>query len=721
MDPETDTATTGDGLTGAGETWVKRVQDEIAYIQSDGSQYVGTRRAENDDIRLCRWDGQSKDGRKHTANLDGKPPFPFDGGCDVRLRSADTIVNELLDVVVEASVRAGHAPAFTGVEASDQERAQRMATVHRWVLKQMRNCYRPALERCAQYCFGDSPAVGVLGVFWQREVNMVSTTMSATEVAEFIGRILAQQGKTAQPEEILQQLTSEDRTEETAALLTGLFQDLEPKRIGKMVEELQGGGACHFPQPHLAVNRPVIRAYRVFEDIFFRGNLVEDIQRSDIVICREIMTKAEVQGTAAAERWSVDFVNGLVGVPGDPNQQGQAGRTAFVENMVSMEASEGLTLTPEDRLKGKYEVLRVFLRTANEDGIPGLYQLTMNAGLEIPAKDMELLEYQHGQQPFVVFAREYLRSNVLDARGVPELDGSTQSLEKLSCDAYGDHVQMCTFPPVKKSARRAGMAFTLKPGAEITVTKHDDISWMEKSEYPRENEVFRKDLRRTRDEYFGRLHAEADPTLVTTRRQALVNRWLDRLILVHTQIVQLWQQFLTDADLARIAGPGGLQVARTVSEIQGQYDLELSFDVRDLDPEYTAKKMEVIGRYVLPLDTDAELDRPRLKRWALASISPQLADMVLPAETARTREISQTENDWVKALAGIPPQMQDGGQAFGLRLQVWRELMAKNAQELQVKEPRIQDIVRTYAEHLAFQTTQQENATIGRLGVRPVE
>jgi hypothetical protein len=72
-------------------------------------------------------------------------------------------------------------------------------------------------------------------------------------------------------------------------------------------------------------------------------------------------------------------------------------------------------------------------------------------------------------------------------------------------------------------------------------------------------------------------------------------------------------------------------------------------------------------------------------------------------------------------LAGIPPQMKEGGQAFGLRLQVWRELMAKNAQELRLKEPRIQEIVTTYAEHLAFQTTQQQNAVIGRLGVRPVE
>jgi hypothetical protein len=131
--------------------------------------------------------------------------------------------------------------------------------------------------------------------------------------------------------------------------------------------------------------------------------------------------------------------------------------------------------------------------------------------------------------------------------------------------------------------------------------------------------------------------------------------------------------------------------------------------------------MEVIGKYVLPLDTDASLDRNLLKRWALSSISPQLATAVLPEQTAKSREISDEQMNWVKALAGIEPEMKESGQAFGLRLQVWQELIGQNAQDLQQKDDRIKQIVQGRLEHLAFMQTQAENAVIGRLGARPGE
>jgi hypothetical protein len=712
-----DEAKTGDGLSGPGAGWVVRVKDELRLIQGDGAQYIGSRRSESDDVRMCRWDGQSKDGRKHRADKDGVEPFPFEGACDVRLRTADTVVNERVDLLVEASLRAGVAPAFKGTEATDQGRALRMATVHGWVLKQMRDHYRPTLERCAQYQEGDSPAVGILGVFWEREVWLEGRRVTAGELGQMVADVLKGQGRPgADVEGIAASLVDETRRETTEALLVGLFPVLKAARVKRMCGELVEKGECRFPREYLAVNRPVIRAYRLWEDIFFRGNLADGMERAEMVVCREILTKAELQGKARAEEWSEEFVKGMLG--DDENGKGQEEQTAFPESAPADSASEWAMATT-DRMKGKYEVLRCYVRTANEDGVPGLYFLTMSGGLDVAAKDMELLEYQHGRQPFVVFPREYLRSNVLDSRGVPEIAGTHQSLQKLSMDCYGDHVQMSTMPPVKKSARRAGMSTTLRPGGEITVMKSDDVAWMEKSAYPRENEVFRKDLQRGVDDYFGRLHGESDTQMVILRRQALVNRWLDRLVLVHVQLVQLWQQYLTDEELGRIVGPGGLQVARSTKEIQGQFDLELSFDVRDMDPEYVVKKMEVIGKYVLPLDTDASLDRTALKRWALTSISPQLATVVLPEEAARSKEISDEEMNWVKAMAGIEPEMKENGQAFGLRMQVWQELMGKNATDLQQKEERVRGIVESRLQHLAFMQTQQENALIGRLGARP--
>ena len=57
----------------------------------------------NDDIRLARWDGQSDDGKKHSANLsEGEQAFPFEGASDVRCRLVDQTINELVVLLVSS-------------------------------------------------------------------------------------------------------------------------------------------------------------------------------------------------------------------------------------------------------------------------------------------------------------------------------------------------------------------------------------------------------------------------------------------------------------------------------------------------------------------------------------------------------------------------------------------------------------------------------------------
>ena len=49
-----------------------------------------------DDIRLCRWTGQTDDGKKHSEAMpDGEQVFPFEGASDVRTRLVDSTCNEL--------------------------------------------------------------------------------------------------------------------------------------------------------------------------------------------------------------------------------------------------------------------------------------------------------------------------------------------------------------------------------------------------------------------------------------------------------------------------------------------------------------------------------------------------------------------------------------------------------------------------------------------------
>ena len=51
--------------------------------------------ADMDDLRYCKWAGQSNDGKKHSdLRNNGDPAMPFEGASDVRIRLIDRVINE---------------------------------------------------------------------------------------------------------------------------------------------------------------------------------------------------------------------------------------------------------------------------------------------------------------------------------------------------------------------------------------------------------------------------------------------------------------------------------------------------------------------------------------------------------------------------------------------------------------------------------------------------
>lgn len=60
-----------------------------------------------DNIRFCRWPGQTDDGKKHSENRsEGDPAWPFEGASDVRTRLIDATCNELTALLVSAFQKA---------------------------------------------------------------------------------------------------------------------------------------------------------------------------------------------------------------------------------------------------------------------------------------------------------------------------------------------------------------------------------------------------------------------------------------------------------------------------------------------------------------------------------------------------------------------------------------------------------------------------------------
>ena len=84
-----------------------------------------------DDVRFAKWDGQSRDGRKHSELLSGdRKAFPLEGASDTRILLADGVIRQITDMLVGAHQRA--MCRVNGVDVNDTEPASAAATLVNW-------------------------------------------------------------------------------------------------------------------------------------------------------------------------------------------------------------------------------------------------------------------------------------------------------------------------------------------------------------------------------------------------------------------------------------------------------------------------------------------------------------------------------------------------------------------------------------------------------------
>ena len=128
-------------------------------------------------------------------------------------------------------------------------------------------------------------------------------------------------------------------------------------------------------------------------------------------------------------------------------------------------------------------------------------------------------------------------------------------------------------------------------------------------------------IEREMDNYFGRMTPEVTPSRVQTKQAMLVSGFLLMWSEAFAQMVDLCQQYMDDAEFSMITGApqGWLDSRRGMPGLMG---VDLSYDVRQLDPEFTLKQLEIINNTVIPADVTGSVDRAK---WTM---------LQLPAEHA---------------------------------------------------------------------------------------
>jgi hypothetical protein len=676
----------------------------IQYLSDElnRSLYYGgnmSRLTSSDDQRMCRWEGQSDDGKKHEEYL-GYEPFPFEGSSDVRNRLIDNTINQLVMLVMTAWQRANI--RVNGIEMNDAEKSGAAQTLMHWIVN---NRMRAELEReaelWAQYTFQFGWSAMHIG--WDRRVARKTDTISMVDIGQ-----AAEQGNMMlqQVFESLQSKTISD----LSVLLIAQSLLCEEKEARRIVKQLIEKGEATYEQPYIQRNLPVVAALKPFDEIAFPPETVE-LQEARMIFKRTFMTEVQLKSIGLSEGWNEEFLDEAVNT---------AGKSTYLHdsNLIPLINSVPNAVEKANNL---IEVVYCYARQLDESNKAAIYYTVFcpQTRNDLFGKH-EILDYAHGEYPFVELRRERLRRPVVESRGVPEILFTDQEELKAQHDATRDRTAFEVMPPMTV-VRRLANNQRIGPGQLLPVNNKDDYAWLPP---PSGTPVTAFNLMERIEQKvaitFGLYHPNVMPTLTQTTQQFIVNTFFSAWSQVYKQMFALSMQYMLPEEIERITG---LRLDFQHLDVNNMFDFSIRFDVKELDTNFVIEKLKAINQFVLPMDTAGNIDRSKLIKATIDAISPESArDIYIDQKTATQKQYSEVQNDLVKMMLGLEAQYVENDPQAGVKLQAMQDIMSKNpkAQQAAQSDGVFQALLQNYQKNLQMSMMQQQNAQIGRTGVSPV-
>ena len=666
--------------------------------------------------RGCIWDGQSEDGRKHREAL-GREAFPWEGAADTRVRTVDEICNEQAMLMFQAFSRSRI--QATGINSDDCSWGQKVTSVLKYVIwTKMKGQMRREMTLAAQWrqWFGAS----VMSIMWDqqlRKMEQVVTTEGLAAVLLSQDELQNPQAVAAGIEAARQMVADPSREEQAIKVLMSLSEILTKKTARKALVELRDTGTTKFDKPEVFAAEPRLTALLPFVDVFFPA-LTDDIQRAPWVAHREELSPEDLEDRINTHGYDADWVADAIQHKGTRFEPGGC----YAANLsLALRGAQAATQAARDLV----EVFHIYRRTVDESGIPEIRCQVVSPGVPDGEAKEEALAYLHGEYPYVVCQREFILRPILESRGVAELAATWQYEQKVQRDSRTDRTSVTVLPPLIVPARRGAGRLRLGPGSQIpSAGKNENYEWMRTPPYDPGSVEIERATERAIGMYFGRMAGDVPPQLTDLHQGDLVGGWLLEVRQICGQILQLCQQYMSDGDVARVAGSlGGRPWQLSAEEIQGQFDLSVEADPRDLNIETLKEKwgfLEIIMKY----DRGGRVDYGKLIEYGMAGVDPSMADNVLiPMEAANAKQVSDEQDALAKMCAGIEPPMEpQPGMNYQLRMQVLQQSIQQNP-EMQRRiaaQPDTAAMIQNRMKFLQFQVQQQGNAQIGRVGAAPV-
>lgn len=654
----------------------------------------GERQDVNWKSRYNIWPGQDPSGRKLKTRM-GKEPFPWDDASDSRPPIVDNYINEDVDTMMDALDAARLLAVPT--ESNDVERANTVSNFVRWMFSQMPELDEEA-ELLANYIC--ERGLGVLGVFWKRQTQLARKEVTLDGLKPEFAEIVR----------------DPDRADDSAALVQAELPEIEAKEARRVVKELRESGTSYYLERYFVENRPTFIALCPGEDFFAPADVTR-LQDSRVLFYREFLTKAALEDGPNAYGWDKKWTEEVIA-----KAKGKA--TSFNYNTArTVSSADRQTFSGLD-VQELYEVVHAFEKRCGPDGVPGIYYTVFSPHVATDEKGedfaalRDLLSYAHGKYPFVPFPRERINRRLDSSRGYGEVAFTMQQQVKIEWDSRADRASIATIPPLLHPVGRAPTRWG--PAVRVPYIRPNEYGFADIPKYDPGSREVEHSIRDVADQYFGREVEGRDPYFARARKQRMVMRWLKRWREAIGQMFALCQQFMPDEFWFRVVGSAKAQPLRaTREEIQGRFDINLSWNVLNQDPELLAGKLKMLLE-ILGADVNGVVDRTELMTVIFEYIDPNLGERLLePKENAAAREVEDEKTVFARMMTGLEENVKPQGQAYQLRMQVLDQILATNplAKQAYAGNERIKGVIDKRRKQLDFQIQQHTvNPMIGKLG-----
>ena len=673
---------------------VSALTEELRRSATDYGTSARVDRVES--VRFCRWPGQTEDGKKWNDANRNKPAFPWDGASDTRIPLADEVINGLVDLCSTSFWRSMLRVSPTNVSQLDQA-----VTAHNlmdWAMNaRMYNDLTREVELLSQYLW----TYGWTGVHvtWQQELGQKEQSLTMDQIMALAtqspeGSVLA---------DMPNLIANPEADDQSAELLLTAFPNLKKRRALRAVRDLRTDGECSFPVPTMTTNKPMIAALSPYDELVFPPETT-DIQSARVVFRRYYMTEAQLLNKVETDGWDEEWAQEAINTMGRFSD--------YSDFTYSVGLAENSILDRENLI----EVCYAYQKSVDSDGVPGVWYTVFSPQVGDKWGYFDLLDYAHGQYPFVIWRSELIHRQITESRGVPEVCATWQHEVKAQRDSIFDYTSLTTLPPIEVPKTRGGN-LKIGPAIQIPVLRRGEIGFLQPpAREPGVAFQLIAAIEAQTDRYFGRPTEKVAPAVTQMRQQRIINNWLHGWTEAFRQVLTLTLQYVGPEEIQRITSS-----QTQVPENAQDFDVMLKFDIRELSTDLVTEKLKAISSLVLPLDTAGVIDRAKLISVALRAIDPNLAsELIMQQGPASQKMFSETNDEIALISLGNPPNLRENDPTAAMRLQFSQQVLQSNPkyqQQLQ-QDQLFQANLQKYIENLQFSVQQQQNAVTGRLGVQ---